>query len=79
MEQFGSDAANRFEKSGTAVAGSGDIQDDEFVGAFGVVASGERGGIAGIAKTDKFDAFDDASAVGVEAGNDAAGERHAPR
>ena len=75
--EFGGDATNGFEKRGAAVAGGRDVEDDEFVGAFGVVARGERDGIAGIAEADEVDAFDDASAVGVEAGNDAVGEAHA--
>ena len=77
--KLGGDAANGFEKCGTAVAGSGDIEDDEFVGAFGVVACSESNGIACIAQADEIHAFDDAGAVRVEAGNDAVGEAHAAR
>ena len=74
--KFGGDAANGFEKRGATVARSGDIEDDEFVSAFRVVAGGELGGITGVAEANEVDAFDDASAVGIEAGNDAAGEGH---
>ena len=58
------------------VAGRGDIEHDEFIGAFAVVARGQRRRIAGVAKIDEINAFDDALAVGIEARNDAARERH---
>ena len=74
--EFGGDAANGFEKSRATIARCGDIENDQFVGAFGVVACGEFGGIACVAQADEVDAFDDAGAVGVEAGNDAASEGH---
>src|SRR5579871_1084561 len=74
--EFGGDAADCVEECGPAIARSGDVEDNEFVGAFGVVARGEGHGITGVAKADEVDAFDDASAVGVETGNDAAGQAH---
>jgi len=48
--------------------GRSDIEDHQFVGAFGVVARGKRSGIAGIAESHEIDAFDHARTVGVEAG-----------
>jgi hypothetical protein len=75
--QFGSDAADRLEEGGPAIARGGDIQDDQFVGAFGVVASSLRHGIAGVAQANEVHAFDDAGTIGIEAGNDPVGEGHA--
>ena len=67
--EFGCDAADRFEKGGTAVAGSGDIEHDQLVRAFGVVAGGERDGIAGVTKSDKIDAFDNSPFIHIQTGN----------
>ncbi len=75
--KFGGDAANRVEKCRPAIARGRDVEHDEFVGSFRVVARGQRDGIAGVAEPDEVDAFDDASAVGVQAGNDAVREAHA--
>src|SRR5262249_42546092 len=70
-------AANGFEEGGAIVACGGDVEDNEFVGAFGVVARGEFHGITGVAQAFEMDSFDDAGAVGVETRNDAARETHA--
>src|SRR5579859_1488450 len=75
--EFGSDAADSIEKCRAAVAGSRNVEEDEFVGAFRVVTGGQSDGIAGIAQAGEIHAFDDARAVGVEAGNDAVREGHA--
>ena len=56
------------------VARSGDVEEDQFVGALLVVAVGEFDGIAGIAQVDEVDALDDAAAGDVETGNDALGQ-----
>ena len=80
MSGIASSAATRrigFQKCRAAIARCGDVEHDEFVGALGVVARGERDRIASVAQADKVDAFDDAFAVGIEAGNDAASEAHA--
>src|SRR5260370_34969728 len=77
--QFRGDAADGFEESGAAVAGSSDVEHDQFVGAFGVVTRSKRDGIAGIAQLDEVDSLDDAFAVGIEARNDAVRQAHAPR
>ena len=55
------------------VAGGGDVEEDQFVGAVAVVAIGQFDGVAGIAQIDEVDAFDDAAAGDVEAGDDAFG------
>src|SRR5262249_15269346 len=57
-------AANGFEEGGAIVACGGDVEDNEFVGAFGVVARGEFHGITGVAQAFEMDSFDDAGAVG---------------
>ena len=56
--------------------GGADIEDDEFVGAFEVVAGGEFGGVSHVAQAFEFDAFDDATGVDIKTRDDAAGERH---
>jgi hypothetical protein len=55
------------------VAGGGDVEEDQLVGAVAVVAVGQFHGVAGIAQVDEVDALDDASAGDVEAGDDAFG------
>ena len=75
--ELGGDAANGVEKCRAAIARGGDVEDHEFVGALRVVTCGERDRIAGVAESDEVDAFDDANAVGIEAGNDAVREAHA--
>ena len=54
-----------------AVAGGGDVEEGELVGALLVVARGDLHRIAGIAQLDEVDALDDAAGGHVEAGNDA--------
>src|SRR5208283_3287310 len=56
------------------VAGGGDVEEDELVGALFVVARGQLDGIAGVAQADEIDALDDAAGGDVEAGDDAFGE-----
>ena len=55
------------------VAGGGDVEEDQFVGALAVVAVGQFDGVAGIAQVDEVDALDDAAAGDVETGDDAFG------
>ena len=74
--EFRGNVSDRFEKCGAAVARCCDVQDDQFVGAFCVVACSEFGRIASVAQSNEVDAFDDARAVRVEAGNDSPGEGH---
>src|SRR5580704_9687849 len=75
--ELGGYPADRFQEGGSAVARGGDIQDDQFIGAFGVVTSRQSDGIASVAQANKIHAFDDASPVGIEAGNDPMSEGHA--
>src|SRR5262249_20768484 len=70
------DAADGFKESWAIVAGGGDIEDDEFVRSFGVIAGGELDRVASIAQTFEVHSFDDACAVGVQAGNNAMREAH---
>ena len=51
-------------------------RDDEFIRTLGVVASGEFHGIAGIPQAFEMDALHHANAVRIEAGNNAASQRH---
>ena len=56
------------------VAGCGDVEEGEFVGALLVVARGDLDRIAGVAQLDEVDALDHAAAGDVETGNDAFGK-----
>ena len=58
-------------------AARGDVEEDELVGALGVVRPGELDGVAGIAEVDEVDALDDAARVDVEARDDTDGDGHA--
>src|SRR5208282_2231495 len=66
-----------FEKGGVIVARGSDVQDDQFIGAFRVVARGKFHGIARIAQSFEVHAFHDADAVGIQAGNNAMRQAHA--
>ena len=48
----------------------GDVEEDELVGALGVVALGELDRVAGVAQVDEVGALDDPPGVDVEAGDD---------
>ena len=52
------------------VAGRGDVEEGEFVGALIVVARGDFDRVPGVAQFDEVDAFDNAPAGHVQAGND---------
>ena len=54
------------------VAGSGDVEENEFVGTLCVVGFGRLHRIAGVAKVLKFHAFDHPSGSDVQTGNDTA-------
>ena len=54
----------------------GDVEDDELVDAFDVVAARELRRIAGDAQPLEVDALDDLAVADVEAGDDALGEHH---
>src|SRR5262249_35642084 len=60
-----------------AVAGGGDVQERECVGALRVAAGGDLHGVARVAQFHEVDALDHAAAGDVEAGDDAFRE-HAP-
>ena len=59
------------------VAGRGDVEEGQLVGALLVVAGGDLDRIAGVAQLDEVDALDDAAGGDVEAGNDSFGEHAA--
>ena len=48
----------------------GDVEEDQLVGALGVVAGGQLDRVAGVAQVDEVHALDDAAGVDVEAGDD---------
>ena len=49
----------------------GDVEEDELVGALGVVERGQLDRVAGVADVDEARALDDAAGVDVQAGDDA--------
>ena len=49
----------------------GDVEEDELVGALGVVVRGQLDRVAGVADVDEVRALDDAAGVDVQAGDDA--------
>ena len=53
------------------LARRGDVEEDELVGALGVVARGQLDGVAGVAQVDEVRALDDAAGVDVQARDDA--------
>jgi len=55
------------------VAG-GDVEEDEFVGSFLLVAGGDFDGVSGIAEVEEIGPFDNPSGVDVEAGDDPFGK-----
>ena len=57
-----------------AVGGGGDVEEDELVGALGVVEGGQLDRIAGVAQIDELDALDDPAVGHVEAGDDPPGQ-----
>ena len=71
MKHVVGDAARQLDDRVALVARRGDVEEDELVGALGVVALGELDGIAGVADVDEVRALDDAAGVDVEAGDDA--------
>jgi hypothetical protein len=56
-----------------AIAGGGDVQEGEFIGALFVVPGCNFDGVACIPKFNKINAFDHTAACDVEARNDAFG------
>jgi hypothetical protein len=57
-----------------AIARGSDIEEDEFVGALGIVGFSALDGIARVAELLKLNALDDASGVDVQTRNDSARE-----
>ena len=73
-EELAGGAADGVEESLAAFMGRGDVEENDFVGAFAGVARGLRGGVAGIDEIDELHAFDDPAVMHVEAGDDALGQ-----
>ena len=57
-----------------AVAGGGDVEEGDLVGALAVVAARDLDRVAGVAQLGEIDALDDAAVGDVQAGDDAFGE-----
>ena len=76
-EELARGAAHGVEQRLAAFVRGGDVEQNDFVGAFAGVARGLRGGIAGVDEIDELHAFDDAAGVDIEAGDDALGQHAA--
>ena len=57
-------------------AARGDVEEDQLVGALGVVGAGQLDRVAGVAQVDEVDALDHAAGVDVEARDHADGDGH---
>ena len=67
-------AADEFGHDLASFMAGGDVVEDQFISAVGLIALGLLDGVAGIDVVEKFHAFDDAAAIDIETGNDALGE-----
>ena len=65
------DGGNRVRPRLARFDGRGNVEDDDLVDAFDVVATGELRRIAGFAQAFEVDALDDLAVADVEAGDDA--------
>ncbi len=70
------DAGHDVDHGVPGVGAGRDVEEDELVGALGVVAGGQLDGVAGVAQADEVDALHDPAGVDVEAG-DHTGAKHA--
>ena len=66
--------AHHVEGDGPRVGAGRDVEEDQLVGALGVVAQGALHGIAGVPQGDEAHALDHPAAVHVETGHEALGE-----
>ena len=70
--------AHDVEHDGAPLVAGGDVQKDELVGPFLLVAGGHVDRVAGIAQLTKLRAFDDPAPIDVKAGNHPLGKHLAP-
>ena len=68
------DPPHHVEHDRTTFMARGDVQEDEFVGTLGVVACGDRDGVAGVAQVEEVRPLHHPPAVDVEAGDDPLGQ-----
>ena len=73
------DVADRVEQGAAAFERRRDVEHDQLVDAFGVVARGQLAGIAGVAQAREVDAFDDLAVADVEAGDERLGQHGSVR
>ena len=69
-EEFLGAATGEFDDGVPLLVRGGDVQEDQLVGALDVVAGGEFDRVAGVADVDEVGAFDHATLVDVQAGDD---------
>jgi len=73
-EHLRSDGLDDVQDQAAIVAGGGDVEEGQFVGALLVVATGDFHRVAGVAQLGEVDALDHAAIGHVQAGNDAFGK-----
>src|SRR5580658_10266550 len=73
-EQTACRAADDVEHRLAFAAGSGDVEQDDFVGAIAGVSGGTFHGVAGVAQIRELHAFHDPAAIHIETGEDALGQ-----
>src|SRR5206468_4301443 len=71
------DAPHHVEQDLPALVAGADVEEDQLVGAVGLVAARHLDGVAGVAQLEEIDTLDHTAAVHVQAGDDALGEHAA--
>ena len=71
------DPPHHVDDDGPGVGGSGDVQEDQLVGALGVVARRALDRVSGVAQRHEAHALDHSAAIHVEARDEALGEHQA--
>ena len=69
-------ASDHIDHDRALLVACGDIEEDQFVGSFEFVASGDFDRVPCIAELDKVGPFDDATGMDIQTGNNAFGEHH---
>src|SRR5262249_14502546 len=73
-EDLFGNAPHHVEHNLPALVAGADVEEDQLIGAVGLVAAGDLDGVAGVAELEEVDALDHAATVHIQAGDDALGE-----